>query len=971
MAFDPAKCSGCPIEGQFVPFEPTYSHDARFLVVVDPISFTGAKANQPVPKQTKAMFLKHAHNENIDASEFTYHPACLCPYPDTQFSTREKTAIHKSCRAHMLDAIEETQPDSIVAMGGEAAKQVNGRPVKITKIRGLGQKIDGIQQVVMPVLHPAQAVRYPENEPFLASDMAAFGRLIDAGFDTREANNIDIGKCTVVTDLQFLIDQDPELLCFDTETTGLEFFRDGVDVRTYNPALHFDSPVFKPRFQILCMSFTVASGEAYVLPWDMPGMAIPENAKPRLRNQLRRLLCKDSRLVVGHNLGFDNTALWMTEGIRFRISGDSLMLAAIHDENAMNKDLASMVKIHVPHLAGYSDHFDTKYDKSKMWQVPWADMVPYVGGDTIAGFDLYEVLEDHVSQDDGNWNHYVNVSLPGLNGFAGMETRGMHVDDEHALPAFRATLEAQVEEQRVSLISQIPREIKRKHVAMFEGKGGAEKALSLSRPDLIRDILFSHPAGFKLKPKVFTKTTSAMSTERQVPSTSSKDHLPYFFDECPFTMELASYVKNARLLSENIINFKNKYVVHSKVRPRYALTKTVTRRSSSSNPNGQNFPKRGKLALEYRKQFVAPPGYYILEVDLSQAELRIAGDMAKDPVIIDIYRRKGDIHTATAMIVKGVTQAQWDALPKSEQKDARTKAKAVNFGFLYGMGWRKFIGYAKTQYGAVFTEAEAKRVRTAFFAKYKGLAPWHERTRNFAKKHKYVRSYSGLMRHLPMVDSPDEGTQAEAGRQAINSPVQEFGSTLGVMAIGRMNEEIDPQYLEVVGFIHDAIVAYVKCEYVDWGMKTLKGYMESNPLKELFNLDMRIPIVAEAGFGKNLGEIIELPDFELDKPFDFVNSDSMYDKDTGEYQLDHGVPRQKTPPNNGRLTRSPYTTDGPEDQEDEDVVVVAPRRRRVYASDKVSEKPVKVRGVTKTTRRSAVAATAAKPVIRRRSRPHA
>jgi hypothetical protein len=182
-----------------------------------------------------------------------------------------------------------------------------------------------------------------------------------------------------------------------------------------------------------------------------------------------------------------------------------------------------------------------------------------------------------------------------------------------------------------------------------------------------------------------------------------------------------------------------------------------------------------------------------------------------------------------------------------------------------------------------------------------------------------------------MIDSPEEYIQQEAGRQAINSPVQEFGSSLGVMALGRMNEEIDPKYLQFVGFIHDAIVVYVRQEYLDWGMRTLKGYMQSNPVEEWFGVRLKVPIIADVGFGLNLGNVHECEGFSLDKPFDYT---SLVDKQ-GNPLID--VPRQRIPPNQGRLTRSAYTT--ADDLEDTCITVTKYRTRMVRSgSSEVVEK---------------------------------
>lgn len=910
---DVAKCEGCLLDGCSQPFEPEYQEDSRFLVVVDKISAAGHRDRRAISPGQKKMLMKHMDAEQFSPDEFDFIPAVLCPYDVNDYTNKQEKAIRQHCRVHMLDEVRFFKPEAVISLGADATKQAMGQEVKITRVRGLGQEMADLPGIpLLPILSPGQALMHPETEPYLASDIAAFGRLVDARYNSTQAGSVDIGEFEVLDDLQVLLDADPELVAFDTETTGLNWFARGLDVRGYREKDHKDKDFYRPGFHILCMSFTIGPGKAYVLPWDMPGMVMPAAKRAKLRNQLRKLLCDPKRTVVGHNVKFDCTALWATTGIRFRIGGDSLMLAAVHDENAMNKDLASMVKIHTPDLGGYSDWFDAKYDKSRMWQVPWNDMIPYVGGDTIAAYELFLALEDKVAKDEKSMNHYDRVSIPGLNAFSAIEMRGMYTDDEIALPQFREYMTHEVERMRNSLMDQIPKSIKLHHVNIPRFKGNAAEALKLSRPEFLRDILFDHPDGFRLTPVVFTGSTKDLNDKSlRQPSVSSKDHLPYFFDECPFTMELAEYIKANDLLNKSVINFKDKYIHGGKVRPKYSLSKTVTRRSSSMDPNGQNYPKRGQLALTYRKMFVAPEDHFVIENDLSQAEIRIAGDMAGDPTIIKIYQENGDIHTATACIVLGVTEEQFRQLPKAQQKDARSKAKAVNFGFLYGMGWRKFIGFAKTQYGVEFTETEAKRIRVNFFKKYSRLETWHERMRAMAKKHKQVRSYSGLARHLPMVDSPEEGIQAEAGRQAINSPVQEFGSTIGVIALGRMNEEIDPQYLEVVGFIHDAIVAYAHKDYIDWGMRTLKEYMESAPLEEWFGTKMKIKMVAEAGFGHNMGEIHELEGFEIDKSFDY---DTLRDKD-GKLLIE--VPPQKIPPNNGRLTRSPYTT--PADLEDESV----------------------------------------------------
>ncbi len=1119
-----SHCEECPLKGKADVNCGRGPEDARFLVVVDSPSAKPETYNRLMPQSSLGMFSKHAQAEQFRKDDFFFYPQIRCAFNPDDYTTKEKTLIQKSCRPHLVEQIRRQRPEVVIPLGGEPSKQVHGRAVKITKIRGMPVPHDDFKKtVVLPMLNPLQVVLYPQHEPTFKSDFATLGRLVDNDYDISATGTVSTGDYEFIDDLEFLIREKPSILAFDTENTGLRWYA--------------------PDAATLTMQFCIEPGRAYLLPWDHPDQPQTGRAKARLKRQLRQLLQNPKTTVIGQNTKYDTVYTMAQTGIRFRIGGDTLMLATLMDENATTKNLDDLVKRFVPDMAGYADcvHPDTRLlledltkkraadirpgdrlvgfeefptqgnsrrmvatevesvrtlqmtsyvitmqsgeriqvsgnhqflkgprrdenggswvwrrasqlcvgdklklfpmpdpatsfqdgwmsgildgegyvtghglagmrlgfcqkdgdvlregirlfnggeglsvswdkrkslanvtitgaramselirlrprrliakrpwqgkslfvgettqgriasieyvglapvvsiqtssrtfiangfathncfnatvDKAKMRDVPLDDkFLQYGAGDADAVFRLHDVLYDEVAKDKKLLAHYNHVTLPGLNAFASIELRGQYVSPDEA-DKFEAFMEQKVAEQRESLLRQVPKSIKRAHV---------EKGVKFSRAEFLRDILFHHKDGFKLKPKVFTKTTAKLDADRRVPSTSTKDHLPYFYDQCPFTFELAEHIKADRILNTNVKGFRKKYIVDDMVRPVYGMHVAVTGRTNSEDPNGQNVPKRGPTAMAYRKMFVAPEGYFLIENDLSQAELRIAADMANDPTMLNIYRNKGDIHTATALIVMGVTMEQFLKLPKQEQKDARTKAKAVNFGFLYGMSWRKFIAYAKTQYGAEFTEREAQRVRTAFFAKYSNLLPWHAKMREYAHLHKFVRSYSGRIRHLPMIDSSDDGIKAEAERQAINSPVQEFGSSLGVMALGRMEQEIDPQYLQIVGFVHDAIYAYVPKKYVEWGAKTLRWYMETNPLEEWFGRRMRCPIVADAGFGTSLGSIHEMGSFDIPEDGYVTVGDYDFDALFKDEKEPLYVPRQRIPPNNGRLLERLY-----------------------------------------------------------------
>ena len=1306
----------------------------RFVVVTDTPSAYNAGEGRLLAKSAAKLLGASMAAAGFAREDFTMFPQSRCPYNKDEFTTKEQKAIRDHCRGYLDDFLKASAPEAIIPLGAEPARQVLGRAVKITKVRGVIEHSQEYGTKVFPMLNPGMVLMYPQHRVTFDMDCIALLDLAEVSYRLKVRARRMLGDYEFIDDLQFLIDAEPDILFYDTETTGLSFFAPGThDVRDYDPSVH--GKEFAPRPAVLTLQFAIEPEKSYMLVWDHPENPVPLRRKRRLLEQLRLLLNNPKTRVVGQNAKYDRVFTESCLGVSYPIGGDTLMLATLLDENAISKGQDMLVRQYVPAMAGYADcvdpdtlllmedltkkragdiqpsdrligfqeyavngtsrkmvptvvesvrrlrmpsyvicmmdgrriqvsgnhqflrgrlceqfgggwkwvtadslrvgdllklfpfpeeertfdagwmagildgegyitgqgnagmrlgfcqlegpvleegmrlfnkgenlqiswdkrkrlanvtvsgyramselirlrprrllakkpwegkalfvgegsqgriksieyvgrrdvmsiqtssrtfiangfatHncFNATYDKSRMWEIPLSELISYGCGDTDSGYRLHTVLYDMVRKDRKLLAHYVRVTLPGLNAFAAIEQRGMYVDEE-ALDVFESVVAQDVEERYQSLISQVPRSIKRAHV---------EKGLKFSRGDFIRDILFYHKDGFRLTPKVFTQTTAKLPPDKRVASTSSKNHLPYFYDTHPFTYELTEYIQSERLLGTNIRGFKKKYIVDGLVRPTYSLWTAVTGRSAcvradtpvvtscglvradairvgdmvfthayrwkpvtalfrkdpalmydvylsnggvlsvtahhrvmldsglwadigyileglgyvisqqatdaeptvstscsddvytgrsiqyaegyeiptvktsgensavqeaagfrlhgwagvpnpprdvsvasgytrqvldprrgvtiekvvcagvhrvydfevaddhsylacgvfnhnSENPNGQNIPKRGKLAKAYRRSFVAPRGYLVIEADLSQAELRIAASMANEATMLSVYRNAGDIHTETALIALGITRAKFKELPKAEQKSARQKAKAVNFGFIYGMGWRKFIGYAKTQYGVEFTDEEAQRIRTAFFKKYSGLSSWHERQRQAAMRDGQVRSYSGRIRHLPMIYSDDEMVQQEAGRQSINSPVQEFASSLGVMAIGRLSAEIDPQYLAPIAFVHDAIFCYVKEEYLEWGAKTLKWYMESNPLEEWFGLRMPCPIVADVSFGENFGDTFEMEGLVLDQPYDFTRFKTSDDGGPNIY-----VPEQYDPPNYGLL----------------------------------------------------------------------
>jgi DNA polymerase-1 len=279
-------------------------------------------------------------------------------------------------------------------------------------------------------------------------------------------------------------------------------------------------------------------------------------------------------------------------------------------------------------------------------------------------------------------------------------------------------------------------------------------------------------------------------------------------------------------------------------------TEKVTSSKQFRGVNLQQVP-RGDLT---RGIFGAPPGWFFVEFDYSQIELRMAAYLAREPTMMHLYATGQDIHMTMAMTMTGKPA-------HLVTKEERKKAKAVNFGFLYGMGWRKFIQTAWENYGVRVTEEEAVAFREAFFAQFPVLLKWHARQRRLAHTNGRVETPMGRVRHLPDIYSPDHGVAAEAERQAINSPVQGFASDMCALSLVLLARRFRAEGIRAfpIGSVHDAVNWEIHSDDLALALPIIKEVMENLPLEELFGVVLDIPIVADCKVGTRWGAAKEVP----------------------------------------------------------------------------------------------------------------
>ena len=272
-----------------------------------------------------------------------------------------------------------------------------------------------------------------------------------------------------------------------------------------------------------------------------------------------------------------------------------------------------------------------------------------------------------------------------------------------------------------------------------------------------------------------------------------------------------------------------------------------TGRLSSSNPNVQQISARLKPA------FIPRPGHVLLDLDYSQVELRVAAFISRSAPMIEAFQRGDDLHRLLAAKIAGKA-------PEDVTGLERKRAKAGNFGLLYGMSPGGFQSYAATAYDVSLTLAEAQAVHSAFFEMWDGMRQWHERSKRRAYERGYVTSPIGRTQWLSDLYSKSSFKASHAERNALNSPVQGFGSDLMQMAAASIMGTL-PGYplpkvegAHVVATVHDEICIEVPEDRWQEILVECKRRMEDvNTFLRPLDCQMDVPIVAGPSAGTRWG----------------------------------------------------------------------------------------------------------------------
>ncbi|HET9088116.1 MAG TPA: DNA polymerase I [Acidobacteriaceae bacterium] len=264
---------------------------------------------------------------------------------------------------------------------------------------------------------------------------------------------------------------------------------------------------------------------------------------------------------------------------------------------------------------------------------------------------------------------------------------------------------------------------------------------------------------------------------------------------------------------------------------------TSTGRLSSTNPNLQNIPIRTELGREIRAAFIPAEGNVLISADYSQIELRLMAHFSEDPLLLKAYRENVDIHTLTASEVFGVPIESMD-------RETRNRAKAVNFGIVYGISPFGLAQQLNIEPG------EARIYIDRYFERYQGVRAFIDRTLEEVRRTQAVRTLFGRVRPIPDITSRNANMRGFSERTAVNTPLQGTAADLIKLAMIRLADEIRQHHLRarMVLQVHDELVFDAPAAEVDQVVELVKTAMENVT-------ELKVPIVADVAVGPNWRDV--------------------------------------------------------------------------------------------------------------------
>jgi len=576
------------------------------------------------------------------------------------------------------------------------------------------------------------------------------------------------------------------LIAFDTETTGLNYM----------------------QADLVGVSFSYKAGEAAYLPFRHDYEGAPQQLDRDIcLAKLKPILENAAIAKVGQHIKYDMNILarfgLQIKNVTFDTMLESYVLNSVagrHDMNSLAERFLGVKTVHFEDIAG-------KGAKQLTFnQIELDKAGHYAAEDADITLRLHEVIGGQLEDEKALNSVLKNIEVPLIPVLANIEQAGVLIDEQKLL------------EQSAKLDVLL----KNLESALHELAG---EVFNVNSPKQLGHILFEKlniPAPKKTK-------TGQFSTAEAVLQDLAYDH------EMPkLILEYRSFAKLKSTYTDVLPTLVDSNT--GRVHTSYHQAVAATGRLSSSDPNLQNIPIRNEEGRKIRQAFIAPKGYKILAADYSQIELRIMAHLSKDQGLLDAFLAGEDIHRATAAEVAGITLME-------VTDEERRRAKAVNFGLIYGMsafGLAKQLGIGRK---------EAQDYINRYFARYTGVQNYMEDIRNEARQKDYVETYFGRRLYLPTINASNGMQRAAAERTAINAPMQGTAADIIKLAMIRVNRWLETSQLDarVIMQVHDELVLEVAEPDIKSVSEGLKREMSAAA-------NLSVPLIVDIGIGDNWDE---------------------------------------------------------------------------------------------------------------------
>ena len=748
----------------------------------------------------------------------------------------------KACQHWLDQEMAMVNPKWVLAFGNEPLQVLTGNS-GIMKYRG--RVIDKGEYKVIATVSPASVRRNPGQMGGWQADLQFFAAQVAGVTEAIKTPPMHLVNSKDRLRRFRRSIETAELISFDIETTGLdEWGRDSAIVSFAATLVHGDEvsiwvlPLYHPESPF-------RTGWRKVLAF--------------LADALERVPKK-----VAHNGKFD--CRWLRQfGVMMEVTFDTIYAASLLDENRTKglKPLCRMI------LGVAPWEISTK----NLLETPLRKVLKYNGLDTFYCYHLYLVLREQLLEQPRLVRIFTKLMMPAANDLIDVERRGVWCDPEKLANAVNVSYRMR-DEIDAQLMEMVPDPDSPGSSVWANSDSpwptnakGKRVEVNFNASNFAKWWLIDHlglPIIKRGKDKDDDTPGLPSMAEDVMIELRELNHpvIPLLMERSKWQKYCSTYVTRYQEVSGDDNRVHTTFKLHGTVTGRLSSgkedeEKITARRDRGSGVNIQQVPRDPFI----RGLFGAPPGYSFVEADFGQIEFRLAAFISRDRTAIGFLQRGVDVHLEMASRMTGKPSSQ-------VTKDERKNAKPVNFGFLYGMGWKKFIHTAKTKYFVDFSEEEARAARRTFFEMYPDFLKWHARQRRLAHQFGRVESPIGRVRHLPDIYSGDDNVVAEAERQAINSPVQSFASDMNLFSMLLINKEFRRLGLDahVLGTVHDAINFEVRNDHLAQALPIIKHTMENLPMRRTFGVTIDVPIISDLKVGSHWGGAKEL---EAEHVFNF------------------------------------------------------------------------------------------------------